>query len=249
MATIARTKPAHIPALPRSLAEVAWLEIREAILTGDLRPGEPIALKEQAERLGMSIMPVREALQRLHQEGLVVYEPQRGAMVAPLSVSHMEDIYRVRIELEGLAIELACKRFGPIEHQALSRLLDRFVEAYNRGDTRAGRELHRQFHLELYALADSPTLSRLIPPLIDASERYRVLSVRVRGSVEERRKEHQEILDACLQQDGQAARRKLSEHLRRTVVLARRALEALGAEDNRPPVGGSLAEGRKERSH
>jgi len=218
-------------ALPRSLADIAWMAIREDILTSRLPPGTPLPLRELAGQLGMSMIPVRDALHRLHQEGLVVREPQKGAVVAPISVEHMEDLYRVRIVLEGLAIELACQGFSENHHAVLSRVLDRFVEAYEGGDSRAGRELHRQFHLDLYALAKSPLLDRLIPPLIDASERYRVLSVAARGSARERRREHQQILDACLHRDVSTARRFLVEHLTRTVELVRLALQSLREGD------------------
>ncbi len=212
------------PTLPRSLAELAWLALREDILTGQLPPGSPLRLRELAGRLGMSVIPVREAIHRLHQEGLVVRQAQRGAVVAPLSVLDMEDLYRVRIELEGLAIQLACAHFTPDHHRALSGLLDEFVDAYESNQVRLGRELHRRFHLELYALAGSPTLDRLIPPLLDAAERYRVLSVADRGAPRQRRQEHQRILDACLAGDAVRARAELAAHLRRTVELVRARL-------------------------
>jgi DNA-binding GntR family transcriptional regulator len=210
--------------LPRSLAELAWLALREEILTGQLAPGTPLRLREISRRLGMSVIPVREAVHRLHQEGLVAREAQKGAFVAPVSVADMEDLYRVRIELEGLAIQLACHRFTPEHHRHLSGLLDAFVEAYETGQVRLGRELHRQFHLDLYRLAGSPTLDRLIPPLLDAAERYRVLSVADRGDPRQRRQEHQRILDACLAGDGNRARRELAEHLARTVEVVRAKL-------------------------
>ncbi len=213
--------------LPRSLAELAWLALREEILTGQLPPGAPLRLRELAGRLGMSVIPVRDALHRLHQEGLVAREPQKGAVVAPISVADMEDLYRVRIELEGLAIQLACQHFTRDHHRRLSALLDAFVEAYEAGQVRAGRDLHRQFHLELYRLAGSPTLDRLIPPLLDAAERYRVLSVADRGNPRQRRQEHQRILDACLSGDGSRARQELAAHLARTVEVVRAKLTAL----------------------
>ncbi len=213
--------------LPRSLGELAWMAIREEILTGRMPPGTPLRLRDLASRLGMSVIPVREAVSRLHQEGLVTREAQRGAVVAPVSVEDMEDLYRVRVELEGLAIQLACERFTPEHHRYLSGILDAFVEAYEAGQVPRGRDLHRQFHLELYRLARSPILDRLIPPLLDAAERYRVLSVADRGNPHQRRQEHQRILDACLTGDGRKARRELADHLARTVKVVRAKLEAL----------------------
>lgn len=221
----------------RSLADVAWLEIREQILTGQLPPGAPVGLKDQADRLGISIMPIRDAVKRLQHEGLIVQIQQREAYIAPLSLENMEDIYDVRAAIEPLAVQRACKHFTREHYDSLCRVLDQFVAAYESGDSRHGRETHRRFHLELYALGNSPTLDRMIPPLIDATERYRALSQVLRGSAVQRRAEHQAMLDACLTHDAAAARSLLQEHLLRTVQDVRRALESFS--EHRPQVSGT----------
>lgn len=210
--------------VPRSLAETAWFEIREQILTGTLSPGSPIRVKEQAELLGMSMMPVREAVRQLRQEGLVAQETHKESIVAPLSIGDMEDIYTVRISLESLALERACDYITEARYKELSGILDKFEQAYQANNIAEGREWHREFHIQLCAVAQSPTLDRLIPTLIDSSERYRVLSVNFRGPVEERRKEHQQILDACYRRDREAARQEIISHLERTVDIVRKAL-------------------------
>ena len=217
-----------------SLADVAWIEIREQILNGQLSPGETVGLKEQAERLGISIMPVRDAVKRLQHEGLVVQIQQREAYVAPLSLENMEDVYSIRAALESLAIERACRNFGQEHFDRLSRVLDQFAGASENSDVRAAREFHRRFHLDLYALAGSPTLDRLIPPLIDATERYRVFSQSLRGSVRQRTDEHQSLLLVCLSGDAEAARAQLASHLMRTVEDVRRSLELFAARRTEP---------------
>ncbi len=220
-----------------SLADVAWLEIREQIITGQLPPGAPVGLKEQAERLGISIMPIRDAVKRLQHEGLVDQIPQREAFVSTLSLESMEDIYGVRAALEPLAIERACAHFTRAHYDDFTRILDEFVVAYESGDARQGRELHRRFHLGLYALAGSPSLDRLIPPLIDATERYRALSQALRGSTKQRRAEHQTMLEACLERDAALARTLLSDHLARTVQDVRQALSAFSGQPAGQPSG------------
>lgn len=190
-----------------------------------LKPGCLVGVKEQAEQLGISMMPVREAVKKLQQEGLVVQEPRKEPIVAPLSAKDMEDIYMVRMSLEGMAIERGSQNMSQADYDYLCDLLDRFVTAYDTGDVKLGRELHRKFHVDLSAMARSSTLDRLIPPLLDTSERYRVLSVPLRGSAGDRRNEHQRILDACLRKDGIDARRLLTEHLSKTVELVRSALQ------------------------
>ena len=218
------------------MADVAWIEIREQILNGQLSPGETVGLKEQAERLGISIMPVRDAVKRLQHEGLVVQVQQREAYVAPLSLEDMEDVYGVRAALESLAIERACRHFNQEHFDQLSRILDAFTTAYENGDVRTGREYHRRFHLYLYALAGSPTLDRLIPPLIDTTERYRAFSQSLRGSVRQRREEHQSLLQVCLSGDAESARTLLASHLLRTVEDVRRSLELFSAGRPVPQV-------------
>jgi len=213
----------------RSLADVAWIEIREKILTGALPPGAPVGLKEQAEVLGLSIMPVRDAVNRLKHEGLIVQVPQREAFVSPISLDDMEEIYAIRGALEGLAVERTCKFFTAADYGRLSDTLEAFATAYESGNFRGGRELHRRFHLDLYAVGSSPTLNRLIPPLIDQTERYRALSQSLRGPVKQRRQEHQAILDACLSRDGERARALLIEHLYRTIDDVRKVLHAKDA--------------------
>ena len=208
--------------LPRSLAEAAWQELHEEIITLQLKPGTPLVLSEQAQRLGMSIMPIREAISKLQMEGLVSQEPQRGATVAPLSITDLEDVYRVRVELEGLAVRRAATMIGPADRERLENILGQYGDAYMKGDERVGRDFHRQFHLMLYATGKSPTLNRLIPPLFDNSERYRVLSLYdAARSVEDRLKGHRAILEACWSHDAEAAGRLVVEHLERTVQSAK----------------------------
>lgn len=205
----------------RSLAQQVQEELRLAIVSGSLAPGSAIVLREVARQLGVSIIPVREALLRLHQEGLVLYEPQRGFKVPPLSLDEVEDLYSVRIVLEGLAIEKACRVFNKSWHEHFTKILDEFEAAALAGRNTEARSLHRKFHLELYSLAGSTTLDRLIPPLLDASERYRQMTSLMRGAPQQRRLEHQAILDACLQGSPKVAREALAEHLWRTVELLR----------------------------
>jgi DNA-binding GntR family transcriptional regulator len=219
-----KTKRINGTMMPRSLAEAAWLEIREQILTGVLSPGQPIDIREQAESLGISMMPVREAVKKLHQEGLIIQKPHRGSIVAPLSVHDMEDIYRVRIALEGLAAEMVCDRIDQVTYKKLCEVLDQFESASRDGDIDLGRQLHRKFHVDFCTLAGSDTLNRLIPNLIDSSERYRIFSVGLRGSVDKRRKEHQEFLDSCYRKEREKARNQITEHLRKTVELVRKSL-------------------------
>src|ERR1700752_5274853 len=97
----------------RTLAEKAFDTLHTAIITGELRPGARLPIEELAALLGMSPMPIREAVRRLDAAGLVENIPHRGARVTELSVSDLAEVYEARLALEGLAIRRAAERIRP----------------------------------------------------------------------------------------------------------------------------------------
>ena len=209
---------------PRTLAEQAAVELQEAILSGELAPGAPLRLEKLARTLDMSPMPVREAIRQLEMLGLAEYVPHRGARVSELSIDDLRDTYEARLQLETLAVRHAAERFTDREAERCERLLAEHTRAYRNGDGRRGRELHAEFHFTLYTASGSQWLPRLIRPLWENSERYRLASLSVRGSLERRRREHQVILDACARRDPAAAEEALRAHLVLTANLVARKM-------------------------
>lgn len=209
----------------RTLVDVAVRGLREDILRGELRPGSSLVLADLAERFAMSVMPIREAIRRLQTEGLVEQIPHRGARVSEVSVSDLEDLYRTRIPLETLATRLAADRFTEADYERLSKVLKEYVQAYSEGDDGRGRERHAAFQLGLYEVSRSRWLMRTIGPLWDAAQRYQRLSIRLRGSLQERQEEHKRILERCRERDADAAAAALEEHLRRSMDLVKLELE------------------------
>src|SRR6266571_7047058 len=104
----------------RSLRDRAYDDIREAILGGALRPGERIKERDVAAQMGISTTPVKEALRRLEQDGLVVSQPRRGAIVGPLVTTRPEEILAIRAHLEGLAARLAAEKMSGEDKRALA---------------------------------------------------------------------------------------------------------------------------------
>jgi DNA-binding GntR family transcriptional regulator len=207
----------------RTLAEHAVAELQEAILTGQLAPGTPLRLARLAERLDMSPMPVREAIRQLERLGLAEHVPHRGARVSALSLGDLHETYDARLALEGLAVRRAAARFTDDDRDRCASLLDDHVRGYRGGDERRTRELHAAFHFSLYAASGSQWLVRLIRPLWENSERYRVASLYERRSLERRRREHERLLDACVARDADAAEAALRDHLVQTAnTVARR---------------------------
>jgi DNA-binding GntR family transcriptional regulator len=211
----------------RTLAERAFAALHEAIVTGVLQPGERLPIEDLAEPLQMSPMPVREALRRLDAAGLVENVPHRGARVTELSVDDLREIYEARLEIEPLAVRHAAERFSAQDEAAARAALDRHVKGYRRGDVNETFTAHTAFHFALYAASGSRWLMRLIEPVWESSQRYRMaLPPRYRRALEERRLEHERILQACIAHDVETAERELYDHL---VETANRVATRMGA--------------------
>ncbi|OBF01140.1 hypothetical protein A5776_08775 [Mycolicibacterium elephantis] len=204
--------------------DMAVNALQDLIVSGSLEPGTPLRLAPLAERLGMSMMPVREALRVLESLGLVEQQPRRGARVSLFSVQDLMDTYRARIRLETLAVELAAERFTPEHGKVALAYLERQCAAAARGALEESRKAHTSFHFSIYEAAGSAWLIRLITPLWANSERYRMLSLPHRGAVKDRRLEHERILDACIRGNPRVASRELHEHLAKTVNVVARQL-------------------------
>jgi DNA-binding GntR family transcriptional regulator len=203
----------------RTLAERAVADLQESILRGELPPGAPLRLEALAKALEMSAMPIREAIRELERLGLAEHVPHRGARVAQLTVEDLRDTYEARLALESLAVRHAAERAGADDVAIARRLLEEHLAAYRIGDAARGRTLHAEFHFALYAASGSQWLPRLIRPLWENSERYRLASLQAGRSLERRRSEHQRIVDAIAAHDPAAAEDALRAHLVLTANL------------------------------
>lgn len=130
----------------KSLREVARDSIREAILKGNLRPGERIVESRVAKSMGVSQAPVREAIRELEQAGLVVSYPNRGAFVRELSPKDIGEIYSLRAVLERFAVEQAMQSFKASDFEHLERLVDEMIRHAEAGDTESFVESDYSFH-------------------------------------------------------------------------------------------------------
>jgi DNA-binding GntR family transcriptional regulator len=206
------------------MAEAALVDLQEAILSGELEPGAPLRLEELARSLGMSISPVREAVRQLEALGLAVHVPHRGARVSGLAIEDLYDTYEARIALETLAVRRAASRFAEADAGRASASLDEYAAAHERGDATEARRAHADFHFALYAASGSNWLVRLIRPAWENCERYRALSLPSRGTVLDREREHERILEACVRHDAVEAPLLLERHLALTANLVARQM-------------------------
>jgi DNA-binding GntR family transcriptional regulator len=211
----------------RTMQEIAYDTIRDAILNGRYPPGKRLIADDVARALGVSRMPVREALHRLQVSGLINLTPHKGAVVSELSEPEIVEIYHIRAVLDGLAARLATPNLTPPDHQRVHALLDEMETAAKGKDLRAVLAVNRKFHTLIWKAARAPRLQELLENLYDASQRFRNISVLIPGRLDQITHEHRLIAKALARRDAPAAERHAKEHHEGT---ARRLLRSIGTD-------------------
>lgn len=189
--------------------------LRRAILNGELGGGTRLVQAEIAATLDVSTTPVREALRDLATEGLVQFDPHRGAIVSELSVDDVHDIYDIRMVLEPLAMRQAV----PLLSEALlARLRELHRTMLDEPHSADWVDRNRVFHMAVYETAASPRLAAIIRNLQDASVMYIGASLKDKPSLrDEANHDHADILAALESRDADAAVAALTEHLRTAI--------------------------------
>ncbi|WP_181782773.1 GntR family transcriptional regulator [Pseudonocardia pini] len=197
-----------------SAVDLVLHEIRRSILNGDLPPGRPFTVPALTEQLGVSHVPVREALRQLEAQGLVVLSPSRSAIVTPLDPEDLRAIYRLRMTVEPELAALSAPDRSAADLDELARLVD---ETFDRVPGEEFWEPHREFHAVLIRPAASEWDLRLLRPLWDASERYTRLVFDPVGEPEDfatrRRHVHSELVEAARSRDPERVRTEVRGHL------------------------------------
>lgn len=194
--------------------------LRRAILSGELRGGTRLVQADLASMLEVSTTPVREALRDLASEGLIRFDPHRGAVVQELSGDELREIYMIREILEPFALRLAVPKVTP---ELLDRLRELHEKMASEPHSAEWVDANRNFHLAIYEAAGYPRLSALIKGLEDASVMYIGASLKdVEGLRETAVHDHGEILAALENGDADAAVEAVLTHL----GLAIKAFEA-----------------------
>lgn len=207
--TVAQTKTASTPDL---VAET----LREAILSGLYSAGQPLRQDSIAAALGLSKIPVREALRRLEAEGLVLLHPNRGAVVAPLPPEEANEIAEIRIALETLALRLALPNLTPRDLRLAAGILD---DLDVKTDITRWGTLNRDFHQALYAPARRPQLLTLIATQHRRFDRFmRIVLASMRHQAASQA-EHRALLAACIQRDQATAVALLEQHIATAAAL------------------------------
>jgi DNA-binding GntR family transcriptional regulator len=189
-------------------------QLRERIISGFYKPGQRLKQMELSRTLDCSAIPIREALHRLAAEGFVVIDPQRGARIAEFNSRKLEEMYEVRMRLEGFAAERAATRMTPEAADRIRIILDKM----DAPDISPEEWVHLnwEFHDSLFACAQQEFLRHTIANLRRNMEPYLRLDIVQVANYEAGRREHRSVFDACVRGDAQAAAQCAIEHLART---------------------------------
>ena len=203
------------------LRDVVFNTLREAILKGDLKPGERLMELQLAAQLGVSRTPIREAIRMLEQEGLAVTVPRKGAEVAKMTLKGMEDVLEIREALDILACQLACVRITEEQLALLKEKKQAFEDSLKSGNVKAIAETDVAFHDVIYDATNNPKLVNMLNNLREQIYRYRVEYLKKEENYPKLIKEHNEIFDALYNHSEEAAIASIREHVKNQAIAVK----------------------------
>ena len=195
------------------LRDVVFNTLRQAILTGEMKPGERLMEIHLANKLGVSRTPIREAIRKLELEGLVIMIPRRGAEVAQITWKSLKDVLEVRRALDVLAIELACDRMTQEELQQLYHACEKFAEATKTKDAREIAEADVALHDLIVASTRNNRLIQLVNNLAEQMYRYRFEYIKDSSQHSRLVQEHKEICSGIVNGDKEKALEAIEAHI------------------------------------
>lgn len=210
-------------AIVRNLPDQIVELVRDRILSGSVAADRPIRQDAMAAELGVSKIPLREALTRLEQEGLLRSHANRGYFVRPLSTAEAEEVYALRLQLEPDAVAAAAAKADEAERRHAEATLASLDAATNEHGERVGA-LNRAFHLALIRPCGRPVTSGILERLQILSERYVRKHLEPLGRDERANSEHRLLLDAWLARDTAAVAARMRAHIEQTLEDLRRQL-------------------------
>lgn len=197
-----------------SVVEAIAERLRARILRGEWTEGETLRQEAIAETYGVSRMPVREALRQLESEGLIVFHPHRGAVVAGLEIAEIEELFDLRRLVESELIRLAVPRAGSADLAAARTELTEMEAAYEAHDTHRWGELNWAFHKALYAPSGRHRTIAFVQTINSNVDRYVRLQLSLTSqSIANASREHHELLDRYAAGDAEGCAALLARHI------------------------------------
>lgn len=195
------------------LRDVVFRTLRQAILTGEMKPGERLLEIHLANKLGVSRTPIREAIRMLELEGLVIMVPRRGAQVAQITEKSMSDVLEVRCALDELAVELACERITDEEKTELAAACEAFEKATQTKQVHVIAKADVEFHDIIFKAAGNPRLTQMVNNLAEQMYRYRFEYIKDESQHPMLVKEHRRICESISSGNVQASKEAIKEHI------------------------------------
>lgn len=206
---VLRLNVTNISSMP-SPADVIFDALRTAIVEGELQEGETLRQDLIAGMFSVSRIPVREALARLEEQGLVTTQRHKGAVVASLSIEEISELFEFRALVEGEAIRLAVLN---ATDETLSEAAEYAQRFSSETDTAQWAQLNRQFHFALYKPCNRPYYLQVVSQSIDKVARYLRAQLVLTDGIERARREHNAILQAALDRDADLASELTRAHI------------------------------------
>ena len=195
------------------LRDVVFQTLRQAILRGKLEPGERLMELHLADMLGVSRTPVREAIRKLELEGLVITIPRRGAVVAQITRTDLEDVLEVRCALEELAVRKACQKMTPEQLTLLKQAASRFEKGIAAGDLMESAQADVDFHEVISDATGNRRLIQILNNIRSQVYRYRLENLKNKASHPDLIREHTSLIEALERHDEEDAARFIRVHI------------------------------------
>lgn len=195
------------------LRDVVFNTLRQAILTGELKPGERLMEIHLANKLGVSRTPIRESIRKLELEGLVTMIPRRGAEVAQITEKSLKDVLEVRRALDALSVELACDRISKEELDALATACDTFEAATKTRDPKKIAQADVALHDIIVKATANTRLIQLVNNLSEQMYRYRFEYIKDESTHEQLVKEHRILYESIRGKDTETAAKTAKLHI------------------------------------
>lgn len=206
------------------LRDVVFHTLRDAILKGELKPGERLMEMHLADKLGVSRTPIREAIRMLEKEGLAVTVPRKGAHVAGMTEKDLGDVLEIRDALDELAVTKACEKIDEDGLAALKKAMIAFENATKSGDVRKIVSADEAFHDVIYRITDNPKLENIVSNLREQMYRYRYEYVKGDADYSQLVTEHAEILEGLRKKDREYVKKIMHIHLENQMNGVRRVI-------------------------
>ena len=215
----------------KPLKDLVYLELKHKILTGEIISQTRLMEIDLSEKMNVSRTPIREAIKRLADDGLVKVEPRKGAYVANISIKDMLDVFEVREDMEGFCAKLAAERISDEEKEELRKIASDYEDAINKIDKERIIELDEKFHNFIVSCSGNETLSEMVNYVQELSLRFRYLYYNDFSLYESTAEQHNRIMEAINGGRAEEARTEADAHvkaLKEFVFELGKKMEAMG---------------------